>query len=147
MVAPTAGLRVSTSGAAASTETVCSRLPSSIFTGMTGLLPTWRTRPGLREGAEPRERRFEAIRPDRKIQQRVRNRCHPSPPRDGSRSQSGSAITVTPGSTAPLASATGPVDLRGRLGPTQCAAENRTTIRASSGREMRLITEHSCCPN
>ena len=45
MTPPIAGLRVSTSGAEASTDTVSSRLPSCIVTGMTGLALTCRTMP------------------------------------------------------------------------------------------------------
>ena len=45
MIAPTDGLRVSTSGADASTDTVSSRLPSCSVTGITGLLLTCSTMP------------------------------------------------------------------------------------------------------
>ena len=88
MTWPTAGLRVSTSGADASTETVSSRLPSSNFTGTTGLLLTCSTTPGLGERAEAGERRFDPIRPDWQVQQRIRTRSRRSRLPGGNRSRS-----------------------------------------------------------
>ena len=145
MVAPTAGLRVSTSGAAPSTETVCSRLPSSILTGMTGLLPTWSTRPVCEKVRNPESvasRRYGPV-------GRLSSAYEPVASVTASRRKPVSvcrAITVTPGSTAPLESATVPLICAVAWAHT-CAAQSRTTIRASSGRDMRLIIEHPCCPN
>ena len=78
---------------------------------------------GLRVGAEARERRFEAIRPERQVQSA---RTTPVSSVTTSRRKPVSvwiAVTVTPGSTPPLESTDGAVDLGGglrqRIGGTQ----------------------------
>ena len=105
MTAPIAGLRVSTSGVAASTETVSSSAPICSFTGITDCCsPAARFRFARR--LEAGKRRFEAIRPNRQVGQRtnraVGHRISAKPV------SVWCAVTVTPGSAA-LSSTTVPL--------------------------------------
>src|SRR5687767_4093064 len=137
MTAPTAGFRVSTRGADASTDTVSSRLPSSIRTGMTGLLLTCSTTPVcvyVRNPASVASRRYGPM-------GRLSNEYAPASSVTASRLNPVSvwiATTVTPGNTPPLESATMPL-----ICAVACAhafvAASRRTIPTSRVRDTRII--------
>ena len=64
-------LCTSTSGAAAATETVSSRLPTASTTLMTGAAATCRTMPVCDKRAEPLGSRFKPVRAGRQVRQHV----------------------------------------------------------------------------
>ena len=116
MTPPMRGLRVSTSGADASTDTVSASSPSCSVTGITGLLLTCSTMPVWTYVRKPGERHLQPIRSDRQVRQRERARGVG----DDLAAEAGVGLDGGDGGARQHAAAgvgDGAVDLRGGLGP------------------------------